>query len=88
MKTNKAIIEAYQFAEEKHKKQRRMNTTKIREPYIVHPLAVYGILAGVGEVNDTATLVAALLHDTLEDTDTSQNEIETLFWKRCVRLSP
>jgi GTP diphosphokinase / guanosine-3',5'-bis(diphosphate) 3'-diphosphatase len=56
---------AYDVAEEKHREQRR----KSGDPYITHPLAVATILAELGM--DTTTLVAALLHDTVEDTDYS-----------------
>ena len=56
---------AYDVAEEKHRSQRR----KSGDPYITHPLAVATILAELGM--DTTTLVAALLHDTVEDTDYS-----------------
>ncbi|GAA3430951.1 hypothetical protein GCM10018954_005520 [Kutzneria kofuensis] len=56
---------AYDVAEEKHRNQRR----KSGDPYITHPLAVATILAELGM--DTTTLVAALLHDTVEDTDYS-----------------
>jgi GTP pyrophosphokinase len=56
---------AYDVAEEKHSHQQR----KSGDPYITHPLAVSTILAELGM--DTTTLVAALLHDTVEDTDYS-----------------
>jgi guanosine-3',5'-bis(diphosphate) 3'-pyrophosphohydrolase len=56
---------AYDVAEEKHANQKR----KSGDPYITHPLAVATILAELGM--DTTTLVAALLHDTVEDTDYS-----------------
>jgi len=60
---------AYDVAEELHREQRR----KSGDPYITHPLAVATILADLGM--DTTTLVAALLHDTVEDTGYS---LETL----------
>ncbi|WP_026425485.1 RelA/SpoT family protein [Actinokineospora inagensis] len=56
---------AYDVAEEMHRNQRR----KSGDPYITHPLAVATILAELGM--DTTTLVAALLHDTVEDTEYS-----------------
>ncbi|MCE7010533.1 bifunctional (p)ppGpp synthetase/guanosine-3',5'-bis(diphosphate) 3'-pyrophosphohydrolase [Kibdelosporangium philippinense] len=59
------LQQAYDVAEEKHRHQRR----KSGDPYITHPLAVATILAELGM--DTTTLVAALLHDTVEDTDYS-----------------
>jgi GTP pyrophosphokinase len=64
---------AYDVAEEKHRSQRR----KSGDPYITHPLAVATILAELGM--DTTTLVAALLHDTVEDTDYSLDRLRADF---------
>ncbi|MGH4013039.1 MAG: RelA/SpoT family protein [Pseudonocardiaceae bacterium] len=65
-KADLALLQrAYDVAEEKHSHQLR----KSGDPYITHPLAVSTILAELGM--DTTTLVAALLHDTVEDTDYS-----------------
>ncbi|HEX4704363.1 MAG TPA: bifunctional (p)ppGpp synthetase/guanosine-3',5'-bis(diphosphate) 3'-pyrophosphohydrolase [Pseudonocardiaceae bacterium] len=64
---------AYDVAEEKHREQRR----KSGDPYITHPLAVATILAELGM--DTTTLVAALLHDTVEDTDYSIDRLQADF---------
>jgi GTP pyrophosphokinase len=64
---------AYDVAEEKHREQRR----KSGDPYITHPLAVATILAELGM--DTTTLVAALLHDTVEDTDYSLDRLRADF---------
>src|ERR1700738_4266469 len=60
---------AYDVAEEKHRGQRR----KSGDPYITHPLAVATILAELGM--DTTTLMAALLHDTVEDTGLTLDDI-------------
>jgi GTP diphosphokinase / guanosine-3',5'-bis(diphosphate) 3'-diphosphatase len=63
-KADLALLQrAYDVAAEKHEGQKR----KSGDPYITHPLAVATILAELGM--DTTTLVAALLHDTVEDTD-------------------
>ena len=59
----RVVRRAYEIAERMHRGQMR----KSGEPYITHPLAVADILAHLGM--DTTTLVAALLHDTVEDTD-------------------
>ena len=67
------IIKAYKYAEEKHKNQKR----KSGEPYIIHPLNVAYILAKLGL--DTETICAALLHDVVEDTDSTYNDIKELF---------
>ena len=69
----KRIDEAFHYAEEKHKNQKR----KDGSPYIIHPLAVAEIIAEVGL--DTDAILAALLHDCLEDTSTTYEEICTLF---------
>ncbi|APU14279.1 MULTISPECIES: RelA/SpoT family protein [Actinoalloteichus] len=73
-KADLALLQgAYDVAEEKHRSQRR----KSGDPYITHPLAVATILAELGM--DTTTLVAALLHDTVEDTDYSLDRLRTDF---------
>ena len=59
------IQKAYEYADRKHQNQLR----KSGEPYIIHPLAVAEIVAEIGL--DTDAIVAALLHDCLEDTDAS-----------------
>jgi len=77
------ILAATHFAAEKHKSQRRKGAEA--SPYINHPVAVAEILWRVGEVRDVDCIVAALLHDTIEDTDTTPFELEELFGTR-VRL--
>jgi GTP pyrophosphokinase len=73
-KADLALLQrAYDVAEEKHANQKR----KSGEPYITHPLAVSTILAELGM--DTTTLVAALLHDTVEDTDYSLGRLSEDF---------
>ncbi|GIV11442.1 MAG: (p)ppGpp synthetase [Fimbriimonadales bacterium] len=67
------IAEAYLFAEERHHGQKR----KSGEPYIIHPLAVAHILADLQMgIN---TVIAGLLHDVLEDTQTTPEELEQRF---------
>ena len=73
MSSAEAIIRAAAFAAHKHRKQRRKDTDA--SPYINHPLALARVLASEGSVTDTATLCAALLHDTIEDTDTTADEL-------------
>lgn len=67
------IFKAYTFADEKHKNQKR----KSGESYIIHPLHVAYILASWGL--DTQTICAALLHDVVEDTDATYEDIEKNF---------
>lgn len=69
----KLLMRAYEVAEQAHRGQYR----KSGDPYITHPLAVATILADLGM--DTTTLVAGLLHDTVEDTDYSLDEVVSDF---------
>ncbi|KAA9154806.1 bifunctional (p)ppGpp synthetase/guanosine-3',5'-bis(diphosphate) 3'-pyrophosphohydrolase [Amycolatopsis acidicola] len=71
---------AYDVAEELHREQRR----KSGDPYITHPLAVATILAELGM--DTITLVAALLHDTVEDTGYSLEQLSEDFGDKVAQL--
>ncbi len=71
------ILEALQFSAEKHRRQRRKDVEA--SPYINHPIQVTNLLAQVGGVEDVVTLVAAVLHDTIEDTETTPEEIEGRF---------
>ncbi|WP_232663579.1 RelA/SpoT family protein [Pseudonocardia sp. TRM90224] len=71
---------AYDVAEAKHEGQKR----KSGDPYITHPLAVATILAELGM--DTTTLVAALLHDTVEDTDYSLDRLRSDFGEEVAHL--
>ncbi len=71
------VIRAAAFAAHKHRDQRRKDAHAT--PYINHPLALARILTSEGGVTDAATLCAALLHDTIEDTETTAAEIEGEF---------
>ena len=71
------LLRAAAFAAERHRTQRRKDEEAT--PYVNHPLQVAELLAVVGEVADPEVLAAALLHDTVEDTDTSFDEIEEAF---------
>jgi guanosine-3',5'-bis(diphosphate) 3'-pyrophosphohydrolase len=71
------LLEALQFAAHKHRAQRRKDADA--SPYINHPLEVATILATTGAINDLATLLAAVLHDTIEDTETTPEELEKRF---------
>ena len=70
------FIKALQFAAEKHKAQKRKDGVI---PYINHPIEVTRILWETGGVRDISTLLAALLHDTVEDTNTSPAELREHF---------
>lgn len=71
------ILKAAAFAAEKHRSQRRKDVEA--SPYINHPLALAHILSAEGGVTDCNVLAAALLHDTIEDTDTSSAELTEQF---------
>jgi (p)ppGpp synthase/HD superfamily hydrolase len=71
------IMDAASFAAERHRLQRRKDVEA--SPYINHPLALASLLSGEGGVTDPTVIVAALLHDTVEDTETSLHEIEERF---------
>ena len=79
-----ALLTALQFASNKHRKQRRKDADA--SPYINHPIAVANLLATTGEVSDIATLTAAVLHDTIEDTETTPEELEAQFGAEVRRL--
>lgn len=73
------IFKALTFAAEKHKNQRRKDS--IGTPYINHPIGVAANIIEFGQDNDTATIIAAILHDTIEDTNTTYEEILDNFGK-------
>lgn len=72
-----AIVRAAQFAAEKHKNQRRKDLDA--SPYINHPLALASVLAVEGGVESPEVICAALLHDTIEDTETTADELTAIF---------
>lgn len=76
----KFIEDAYEFAKEKHEGQTRVSG----EPYYTHPVEVASILADMRM--DPATIVTAILHDTLEDTAASYEDIEKQFSKEVADL--
>ncbi len=78
------FIRAANYAAAKHRSQRRKGADA--DPYINHPLQVAEILSGTGKITDVDILVAALLHDVVEDTETSPEEIEELFGSRVAGL--
>ncbi len=71
------IIKAASFAANKHRNQRRKDADA--SPYINHPLGLARVLSEEGGITDVETICAALLHDTIEDTDTTPEEIEREF---------
>ncbi|HRK74638.1 MAG TPA: HD domain-containing protein, partial [Rhodothermales bacterium] len=70
---NASIFRALSFAAEKHRHQRRKDVTA--SPYINHPIAVASVLAVEAGLDDPILLMAAILHDTVEDTETNFEEL-------------
>ena len=71
------VLKAAQFAAHKHRDQRRKDVES--SPYIIHPISVALVVAEIGGIEDQEILAAALLHDTIEDTDTSVSELDDIF---------
>ncbi|MBN3308916.1 guanosine-3',5'-bis(diphosphate) 3'-pyrophosphohydrolase MESH1 [Amia ocellicauda] len=78
------LLETVNFAAEKHKNQRRKDPEAT--PYINHPIGVARILSHECGITDIAVLQAALLHDTVEDTDTTLGELEGVFGGTVARI--
>jgi len=74
------ILKALEFASLKHRDQRRKDAQA--SPYINHPIALASVLASEGGVTDPVVLSAALLHDTVEDTQTTPAELRAAFGAR------
>nr|CDQ06550.1 Bm8227 [Brugia malayi] len=71
------IIKAVDLAARRHRQQRRKDA--MQTPYVNHPIGVAYILTNEGQITDTATIIAAILHDIVEDTKTSDEEIREMF---------
>lgn len=78
------FIKALDFAAEKHKFQKRKGELEI--PYINHPIQVARMLMEVGKVTDVEVLSAALLHDTIEDTTATVEELKDLFGEEVTEI--
>ncbi len=78
------FLKAIQFAAYHHRDQRRKGSS--HAPYINHPLGVVEILWETGGVRDITTLVAALLHDTIEDTSATPEEIREQFGEEVMEI--
>lgn len=70
---NNKVIAAIAFAAQKHRDQRRKDA--LSSPYINHPIALANVLANEVGIDDERVLIAAILHDTIEDTETSEQEL-------------
>ena len=81
---NQLILKAAHFAAQKHKDQRRKD--KEVSPYINHPISVAKIISEIGNIEDPEVLAAALLHDTIENTETTVDELIDNFGERVCSL--
>ena len=81
---NNIVIQAAYFAAEKHKTQRRKDAEKT--PYINHPLALANVLAVECGIDDVEVICGALLHDTIEDTETEPAELIAAFGENITRI--
>jgi|SRR5450759_1242579 (p)ppGpp synthase/HD superfamily hydrolase len=73
------IFKALAFAAHKHRDQRRKDVKA--SPYINHPIALADVLCNEGGITDENVLCTALLHDTVEDTETTPEELTQVFGK-------
>lgn len=78
------LLDALDFAALKHRDQRRKGAEA--SPYINHPISLATLLASTGEVTDVEVLQAAILHDTIEDTKTTREEIVARFGERVASI--
>jgi GTP diphosphokinase / guanosine-3',5'-bis(diphosphate) 3'-diphosphatase len=78
------ILRAVKFAALKHRDQRRKDERA--SPYINHPITVAETLWEIGGVQDVTTVVAGILHDVMEDTDTAREELEREFGAEIVSV--
>ncbi len=73
------LLKALAFAAHKHRDQKRKDLEA--SPYINHPIALADVLCNEGGIADENVLCAALLHDTVEDTETTPEELTAVFGK-------
>ena len=78
------LLQALDFAAERHSAQRRKGPDAA--PYVNHLIEVATLVANVGQIDDVEVLIAAVLHDVLEDTPTSADEVTQRFGERVCRF--
>ncbi len=78
------ILTALEFSSNKHRDQRRKDHAS--SPYINHPIGLANVLCNEGKINDQKVICAALLHDTIEDTETTAEELEAIFGKSITKI--
>ena len=78
------LLRALAFAAQRHSRQRRKDVEA--SPYINHPIALANVLANEAGIDSVEVLAAAILHDTLEDTETTVTELDAAFGPRICRI--
>ena len=78
------LLAAVKFSAVKHRKQRRKGIEE--HAYVTHPIQVAEIMWNVGGVRDLDVIIAGLLHDTIEDTDTTPDEVAQAFGERVAAI--
>lgn len=78
------MFRALTYAADKHRDQRRKDERQV--PYINHPIELVDLLVQVGQVEDMDVIAAALLHDTIEDTSATEEELCELFGESVCQL--
>jgi len=78
------LLKAIYFSAQKHRHQTRKDTAA--SPFINHPIEVANLLWTIGEICDTIAITAAILHDTIEDTDTTCEELRVNFGNEVLEL--
>ena len=78
------LLKSIAFAADKHKNQRRKDAEA--SPYINHPIALANLLANEGGIANVDVLCAAILHDTIEDTETTESELNQLFGEKITSI--
>jgi len=78
------FLKALVFAADKHKNQRRKDADA--SPYINHPIALANILVNEGDITDINVLCGAILHDTIEDTKTTKEELIQQFGEKITSI--
>jgi len=78
------LLKSIAFAADKHKNQRRKDAEG--SPYINHPIALANLLANEGGIANVDVLCAAILHDTIEDTETTESELNQLFGEKITSI--
>lgn len=84
MSTHGKLIQALTFAAGKHRDQRRKDVCA--SPYINHPIQLVDVLCNEAGVEDVNVLTAAILHDTIEDTETTADELEQHFGQQICNI--